>query len=72
MLFRSGGTPRDITQRISNEGLRMLKQPDVLKTLQTWGVEPIATGMEAFEARYKVDIEKYAKLIRDAGIPQED
>jgi tripartite-type tricarboxylate transporter receptor subunit TctC len=71
-LFTTGGTPRDITQRISNEGLRMLKQPDVLKTLQTWGVEPIATGMEAFEARYKVDIEKYAKLIRDAGIPQED
>jgi tripartite-type tricarboxylate transporter receptor subunit TctC len=71
-LFVPGGTPRDVVQKISAEGVRILKAPDVLKTMQNWGVEPIAIGVEGFEARYKSDIQKYAKLIRDAGIPQED
>ena len=71
-LFTTGGTPRDVVQKISAEGLRVMHLPETQKIMATWGVESVAAGVEAFEARYKADIEKYAKLIRDAGIPQED
>jgi tripartite-type tricarboxylate transporter receptor subunit TctC len=71
-LFTPGGTPRDIVQKISGEGVRIMKLPDVQKFFANLGVETLAVGVEGFEVRYKADLEKYAKLIRDAGIPQED
>lgn len=71
-LFVPSGTPRDIVQKISAEGVRMIRLPDIQKILANWGVETLGVGVEEFEVRYKVDIAKYAKLIRDAGIPQED
>jgi tripartite-type tricarboxylate transporter receptor subunit TctC len=71
-IFTTGGTPRDIVQKVSAEGLRIMKLPETQKMVATWGVEPVATGVEGFEARYRADIEKFAKLIREANIPQED
>jgi tripartite-type tricarboxylate transporter receptor subunit TctC len=71
-IFATGGTPRDIVQKISTEALRILRAPDVQKIVANWGVEATGMGFEGFEARYRADIDKYAKLIRDAGIPQED
>ena len=71
-LFVPAGTPRDIVQKISNEGVRMIKLPDIQKILANWGVETLGVGVEGFEVRYREDIAKYARLIRDAGIPQED
>lgn len=50
----------------------MIRSPDIQKILVNWGVEPIGIGVEGFEARYRAEIEKYARLIREAGIPQED
>ena len=71
-LFVPGGTARDIVQKISAEGVRIMRLPEVQKFFGNLGVETLAVGVEGFEARYKSDLEKYAKLIRDAGIPQED
>jgi len=31
-----------------------------------------SSGAEGFEARYRADIEKYARLIREAGIQPEN
>ena len=71
-LFLPGGTPRDIVQKMSNEGVRIMKLPDIQKFFNNLGVETLGMGVEGFEQRYKEDLAKYAKLIRDAGIPQED
>ena len=71
-LFVPAGTPRDIVQKISAEGVRMLKAPDVQKILVGWGVEGIGMGVEQFEVRYRADVEKYARLVREARIPQVD
>ena len=71
-LFAPAGTPRDVVQKISAEGVRMILSPEMHKILTSWGVEAIGIGVEGFEARYRSDIEKYARLIREAGIPQED
>lgn len=71
-LFLPGGTPRDIVRKMSDEGQRIMKLPDVTKFFSNLGVETLGIGVEGFEARYKSDLEKYAKLIKEAGIPQED
>ncbi len=71
-LFAPAGTPRPIVQKVSDEGVRMIGSPDILKILQNWGVEPIGTAVDAFEVRYRADIEKYTRLVREAGIPLQD
>ena len=45
---------------------------NVQKFFANLGVETLAVGVEGFEGRYRSDLEKYARLIKEAGIPQED
>ena len=71
-MFLPGGTPRDIVKKMSDEGVRIMKLPDVQKFFANLGVETLAVGVEGFESRYRSDLEKYARLIKEAGIPQED
>jgi hypothetical protein len=37
-----------------------------------WGTEPNGTTPEQFKALYLSEVAKFAKVIRDAGIPQAD
>ena len=71
-IFTTGGSPRDIVQKVSAESVKMLSAPDVEKMLATWGVEPAGMGVELFEPRYRAEIDKFAKLVKDAGIPLVD
>lgn len=71
-LFVPAGTPRDIVQKISAEAVRMIKSPEIQKVLVNWGVEAAGVGVEAFEGHFRADLEKYAKLVRDARIPLVD
>ncbi len=71
-LFATGGSPRDVVQKISADSIKMLGAPDVEKMLASWGLESAAMGVEAFEPRYRAEIDKFAKLVKDAGIPLVD
>jgi tripartite-type tricarboxylate transporter receptor subunit TctC len=71
-LFVPAGTPREVVQKISAEGVRLVKSPELQKIMVNWGVEGLGIGVEGFEERYRADIEKYVRLIREAGIPQQD
>ena len=69
-LFTPSGTPRDIQQKIADEAARMLRMPEVMKYNPGWGVEPIGSTPEQFSAMFRGEVDKYARLIRDARIPQ--
>jgi tripartite-type tricarboxylate transporter receptor subunit TctC len=71
-LWVRAGTPRDIIRRVSDETQRVANMPDVVKYYGVWGVEPYNLATDAFTTRYLADIEKFRKLIREAGIPQVD
>jgi tripartite-type tricarboxylate transporter receptor subunit TctC len=45
-----------------------LQDPDARRTLGLLGIRPVGTTPEAFEARIREDMDRYAALIRDAGI----
>lgn len=71
-FFAPGGTPHDILNKISSETARALRLPDVAERLPTWGAEPAGTTPDEFAARYRADIARYAKVIKDANIPRLD
>jgi tripartite-type tricarboxylate transporter receptor subunit TctC len=71
-MFAPGGTGRDILGRISDESIRSLKMPDILERVPGWGGEPAGTTPEQFGARYRADIAKYSRIMREAGVPTAD
>lgn len=71
-LFVPGGTPRDIVNKIAAEAARILRTPEVAKHVAASGTEPAGTTPEAFAARYRAEIDLFAKIIREAKIPPVD
>ena len=71
-FFMPAGTPREIVQRLAQETAKVLKLPDVVERLRAGGNEGVGSTPEQFEARFKADIAKFAKIIADARIPKQD
>jgi tripartite-type tricarboxylate transporter receptor subunit TctC len=71
-LFVPAGTPRDIVLTIQRETAKALKLPDVVARLKTGGNEGVGSTPEEFDARFRADIVKFAKIIKDANIPTQD
>ncbi len=71
-FFAPGGTPRDILNKISQETARALRMPEIVERLASGGLEAAGTTPEEFAARYRADIARYAKIIKDANIPLVD
>jgi len=68
-VFAGGGAPREVLARIAEDTQRILKMPDILARVPGWGGEAAGTTPEEFEARYRADIAKYARIIKEAKIP---
>jgi tripartite-type tricarboxylate transporter receptor subunit TctC len=62
------GTPRTIVERLHGEILRIIALPEVKEKFAAIGFEPIGTTPEEFAARIKVDVPKWAKIVREANI----
>ncbi len=63
-------TPRAIVERLSAEATRALSKPELRERLASAG-EAITPGPEAFTALLKSDLEKWGRIVRDAGLRQE-
>jgi tripartite-type tricarboxylate transporter receptor subunit TctC len=71
-LFVPANTPREAVMAIQREAAKALNAPDVLERLATFGSEPVGSTPEEFEAKFKTDIAKFAKIVKDAHIPAQD
>ncbi|OFZ97337.1 MAG: hypothetical protein A3H35_13235 [Betaproteobacteria bacterium RIFCSPLOWO2_02_FULL_62_17] len=71
-VFATGGTPADIQNRISLEVARVLKLPDIIERLPAWGGQAVGNSPEAFSARYRADIARYGKVVKEARVPYLD
>jgi tripartite-type tricarboxylate transporter receptor subunit TctC len=63
-------TPQPIIARLNTEITRILDQPDIRARLATGGA-PVKTGPQAFTALLKADTEKWARIVKEAGIKVE-
>ena len=71
-FFVPAGTPREAVVIIQRETAKVLKLPDVQERLRAGGNEAVGSTPEEFEARFKADVTKFAKIISDAKIPKQD
>jgi tripartite-type tricarboxylate transporter receptor subunit TctC len=64
-------TPRAILDRLHADAVRAVKSPDVQERLKGLGADPVGNTPEQYTAFMKNEIEKWAKVIKAAGIKGE-
>jgi tripartite-type tricarboxylate transporter receptor subunit TctC len=68
-LFAPAGTPPAIVRKVFAEVARIVRLPDIKERLDGLGTdETTNTSPEEFAALVKTDIEKYAKVVKTAGL----
>jgi tripartite-type tricarboxylate transporter receptor subunit TctC len=71
-FFVPAHTPREIVAVIQQATSKVLALPDVRERLKLFGSEPVGSTPEEFEGRFRADIAKFAEIVREARIPQQD
>ena len=66
-MFAPAGTPRAIIDRLNAEVNKALAIPDVIQKLEAQALDPWTSTPDEFNARLRVDYEKYGKLIKLTG-----
>ncbi|MBL8379073.1 MAG: tripartite tricarboxylate transporter substrate binding protein [Burkholderiales bacterium] len=67
-VFAPAGTPADVVARMQREIARAMGLPEVRERLATLGAEPIASSAVELERFRRAEIEKWAAVIKRAGI----
>jgi tripartite-type tricarboxylate transporter receptor subunit TctC len=67
-LLVPGGTPPEIVERLNREIVKVVAMPDVRARLSALGFEPIGSTPKQFAERIRSEIDKWAKVVRAAGI----
>jgi tripartite-type tricarboxylate transporter receptor subunit TctC len=67
-LLAPAGTPKAIVDLVHREVVKIVALPDVQKRLDDLGFQVVANSPAEFAAQIKTEVEKWAKVIRDAKI----
>jgi tripartite-type tricarboxylate transporter receptor subunit TctC len=70
-FFAPAKTPKPIVARVHAEALNALKTEEVRSRLATLGTEPVGSGPEIFQPIVRSELQKWAKVAREAGIKPE-
>ena len=70
-MFAPAGTPADVVRKVSAEVKRIVSQPAMRERQLGLGVELAGSTPEEFAAFLDEDISKWARVIREARVPQE-
>ena len=65
------GTPQAVVDKLSAEVARIVKLPDVAQRFQLDGAEGVGSTPKEFAAFLKAEMQKWSKVIKDAGIKAE-
>ena len=71
-FFVPAGTPRDVVNKIASETIRVVRLPDIRARMPVWGGDSAGTTPEEFGAKFREDIARYAKVIKQAKVPPVD
>jgi len=67
LVFRAG-TPRPIIARLNREVVAVLKNPQDVARITELGLDPVGSAPEQFHEMMKIDMARWAKVIKEAGI----
>ena len=65
------GTPKAVVQQLHAAVAKILAQPDVKERVVALGFDIIASTPAQFTAQVKNEVEKWGKVVKDAGIKVE-
>jgi tripartite-type tricarboxylate transporter receptor subunit TctC len=67
-LFAPAGTPKSVIDKLERSANDAVKSEDVLAAFKNQGIDALGIGSEEFSAYVKSEIEKWAKVVRAAGV----
>ncbi len=67
-IVAPAGTPKEIVELLAREIKKGVAKPEVKEKLATLGFNPVANTPDEWQARIKLEIEKWGKVVRDANL----
>lgn len=67
-LFAPAGTPAPIVAKLNAEMKNAIANPEFAKHLESMGMEPAASTPQALQEMIRVELARWTKVIREAGI----
>jgi tripartite-type tricarboxylate transporter receptor subunit TctC len=67
-ILAPAGTPREIVDRLHAEIAKAVRQPEVVKSFETEGAEPIGSTPQEFADHIRAELDRLGKVAREAGI----
>ena len=67
-VLAPAGTPQEIISRLNQEIVKILRSPEVMKTLSAEGADPIGSSPGEFANLLKTETERWGKVVRQAGM----
>lgn len=67
-VYAPAGTPAQVVQRLHDEVVRHLKDPEVVAMADKLGVTLVGSTPQQLADTQKADLAKWAKVIKDAGV----
>jgi tripartite-type tricarboxylate transporter receptor subunit TctC len=67
-LLAPAGTPRPIINRLHAELVKIIQSPESLERLASVGAFPVANTPEQFAEALRLEVTKWAKVIKEHGI----
>jgi tripartite-type tricarboxylate transporter receptor subunit TctC len=65
------GTPAPVLDKLNTDIVRTLQAADVRQRLADLVIEPAPTSREEFTAFVRSEVERWEKVVKDAGIPRQ-
>jgi tripartite-type tricarboxylate transporter receptor subunit TctC len=70
-VLAPAGTPKAIITLLQREIVKIIALPEMKERLSTLGFDPVGSTPEEFTVQMKLEMEKWAKVIRAANIKAE-
>lgn len=70
-IFAPTGTPKPIVDRLHNEIVKILQQPEMQDRLKALGMQPANMSIDQFSVFQKAEVEKWAQVIKVAHVKLE-
>ena len=67
-VFAPAGTPKAVVDKLGAEIVALVKSPEVTARIRKEGADPIASTPAQFAARFQSEVDKWAKVIKAAGL----
>jgi tripartite-type tricarboxylate transporter receptor subunit TctC len=71
-IFAPAATPRAVVDRLQREAARAVQSAEVRQRVESTGNEVVGSTPQEFDARYRSEVARFKKIVKDAGLPFQD